>query len=178
MDNEGRANGETGKNPAAAFASSAPMYTDAAFCLLLPLEALDYDAVVQGTDLIPVSVMEEWSKTEPTERKAAEEKLKGEWDHWMSAHSAMILSTVIIEKTPRATAAMATARTAGGTGFSLHRAVRKRFRHRRSRRRSVFQSRPIRVLRNRISAAPDDSGAVTEVLRGRVRGALRRLSDV
>jgi hypothetical protein len=37
--------------------------------------------------------MEEWSKAEPTERKAAEEKLKGEWDHWMSAHSAMILST-------------------------------------------------------------------------------------
>jgi hypothetical protein len=28
--------------------------------------------------------MEEWSKTEPPERKAAEEKLKGEWDHWMS----------------------------------------------------------------------------------------------
>ena len=101
MDNEGRANGETGKNPAAAFASSAPMYTDAAFCLLLPLETLDYDAVVQGTDLIPVSVMEEWSKTEPTERKAAEEKLKGEWDHWMSAHSAMILSTDAGGKTAR-----------------------------------------------------------------------------
>jgi hypothetical protein len=103
MANEERANGETGKNPAAAFASSAPMYTDAAFCLLLPLETLDYDAVVQGTDLIPVSVMEEWSKTEPTERKAAEEKLKGEWDHWMSAHSAMILSTDAGGKTKRVT---------------------------------------------------------------------------
>ena len=53
--------------------------------------------------LIPVSVMEEWSKTEPTERKAAEEKLKGEWDHWMSAHSAMILSTDAGGKTKRVT---------------------------------------------------------------------------
>ena len=53
--------------------------------------------------LIPVSVMEEWSKTEPAEKKTAEEKLKGEWDHWMSAHSAMILSTDAGGKTKRVT---------------------------------------------------------------------------
>jgi hypothetical protein len=53
--------------------------------------------------LIPVSVMEEWSKTEPSEKKAAEEKLKGEWNQWMSAHSAMILSTDAGGKTKRVT---------------------------------------------------------------------------
>jgi hypothetical protein len=53
--------------------------------------------------LIPVSVMEEWSNTEPTEKKSAEEKLKGEWDQWMNAHSAMILSTDAGGKTKRVT---------------------------------------------------------------------------
>ena len=53
--------------------------------------------------LIPVSVMEEWSGTEPSEKKAAEEKLKGEWNQWMSAHSAMILSTDAGGKTKRVT---------------------------------------------------------------------------
>ena len=53
--------------------------------------------------LIPVSVMEEWSKTEPSEKKAAEEKLKSEWNQWMSAHSAMILSTDAGGKTKRVT---------------------------------------------------------------------------
>ena len=53
--------------------------------------------------LIPVSVMQEWSKTEPSEKKAAEEKLKGEWDQWMRAHSAMILSTDAGGKTKRVT---------------------------------------------------------------------------
>jgi hypothetical protein len=53
--------------------------------------------------LIPVSVMQEWSKTEPSEKKAAEEKLKSEWNQWMSAHSAMILSTDAGGKTKRVT---------------------------------------------------------------------------
>jgi hypothetical protein len=53
--------------------------------------------------LIPVSVMEEWSNTEPSEKKAAEEKLKGEWAQWMRAHSAMILSTDAGGKTKRVT---------------------------------------------------------------------------
>jgi hypothetical protein len=53
--------------------------------------------------LIPASVMQEWLKTEASERKAAEEKMKGEWDQWMSAHSAMILSTDAGGKTKRVT---------------------------------------------------------------------------
>jgi hypothetical protein len=36
--------------------------------------------------LIPASVVEKWSKTDPNERKAAEEKMRGEWDNWMRAH--------------------------------------------------------------------------------------------
>jgi hypothetical protein len=53
--------------------------------------------------LIPASVMQEWLKTEASERKAAEEKMKGEWNQWMSAHSAMILSTDVGGKTKRIT---------------------------------------------------------------------------
>ena len=33
--------------------------------------------------LIPVAVMGGWAETDPTEKKAAEDKLKGEWDAWM-----------------------------------------------------------------------------------------------
>jgi hypothetical protein len=53
--------------------------------------------------LIPASVMQEWMQTEASERKAAEEKMKGEWDQWMSSHSAMILSTDAGGKTKRIT---------------------------------------------------------------------------
>jgi hypothetical protein len=73
---------------------------------------------------------------------------------------------------------MVTVRTAGGAAFSLHSAIRARFRHRRSRRKSVIQSRPIRAFRDDFPAAPDDDVAVAEVMRGRARGALRRRSDV
>ena len=34
--------------------------------------------------LAPASVIEEWKKTEPEKRKAAEEKMQGEWRKWMS----------------------------------------------------------------------------------------------
>lgn len=39
--------------------------------------------------LAPASVIEEWKKTEPTKRKAAEEKMQGEWKKWMSDHARM-----------------------------------------------------------------------------------------
>ena len=29
--------------------------------------------------LVPASVMEEWSKTDPNDKKAAEEKMRSEW---------------------------------------------------------------------------------------------------
>ena len=54
--------------------------------------------------LIPAAVMEGWSKTEPTEKKAAEDKLKGEWDAWMNERAAMIISTEAAGKTKRVTA--------------------------------------------------------------------------
>jgi hypothetical protein len=53
--------------------------------------------------LIPAAVMEEWSKTDPDARKAAEEKMRGEWDNWMSTHSKMIISTDAGGKTKRVT---------------------------------------------------------------------------
>jgi hypothetical protein len=46
------------------------------------------------------------------------------------------------------------------------------------RRRSVFQSRPIRVFRDDFPAAPDDDVAVAEVMRGRARDSRRRRLDV
>ena len=55
--------------------------------------------------LIPVAVMDGWAKTNPTEKKAAEDKLKGEWDAWMKERAAMILSTEAAGKTKRVTAA-------------------------------------------------------------------------
>lgn len=39
--------------------------------------------------LAPVSVIEEWKKTEPAKRKAAEEKMQGEWKKWMGDHAKM-----------------------------------------------------------------------------------------
>ncbi len=39
--------------------------------------------------LAPVSVIEEWKKTAPEKRKAAEEKMQREWKKWMSDHAKM-----------------------------------------------------------------------------------------
>ncbi|MFZ1987649.1 MAG: hypothetical protein WAV21_01275 [Minisyncoccia bacterium] len=53
--------------------------------------------------LTPVSVLEAWSKTDPEERKVAEEKMKGEWQTWASTHAGMILETAGAGKTKRVT---------------------------------------------------------------------------
>ncbi|SFK59251.1 hypothetical protein [Methylocapsa palsarum] len=53
--------------------------------------------------LIPAAVMDGWAQTDPAEKKAGEEKLKGEWDRWMNEHSSMILSTEAAGKTKRVT---------------------------------------------------------------------------
>jgi hypothetical protein len=34
--------------------------------------------------MAPVSVLEDWKKTDPATRKAAEEKMQGEWKAWMT----------------------------------------------------------------------------------------------
>jgi hypothetical protein len=53
--------------------------------------------------LVPVSVMEDWSTTDPKEKKSAEEKLRGEWQKWMGSHEKMIISTDAGGKTKRVT---------------------------------------------------------------------------
>jgi hypothetical protein len=53
--------------------------------------------------LVPASVMQAWSTTDPIERKATEEKAKGEWRNWMGAHAKMIISTDAGGKTKRVT---------------------------------------------------------------------------
>jgi hypothetical protein len=39
------------------------------------------------TYLAPASVIEEWKKTNPETRKAAEEKMQSDWKKWMSEHT-------------------------------------------------------------------------------------------
>lgn len=41
------------------------------------------------TYLAPVSVIEEWKKTDPATRKAAEEKMRADWGKWMGAHAGL-----------------------------------------------------------------------------------------
>jgi hypothetical protein len=41
------------------------------------------------TYLTPPSVIDEWKKTEPEKRKAAEDKMQGEWKKWMTDHKRM-----------------------------------------------------------------------------------------
>ena len=38
------------------------------------------------TYLAPASVIDEWKKTDPEKRKAAEEKMQNDWKKWMSNH--------------------------------------------------------------------------------------------
>ncbi len=53
---------------------------------------------------IPAAVMSDWGKTDPNTRKAAEEKMKAEWQKWMSEHAKMIKVTEVCGKTKQATA--------------------------------------------------------------------------
>lgn len=52
---------------------------------------------------IPQTVMADWHKTDEGERKAAEEKMKAEWDKWTADHSKMIHLTAACGKTKRVT---------------------------------------------------------------------------
>ncbi len=51
--------------------------------------------------LIPASVLEDWSKTDPDKRKAAEEKMRGEWNEWMRNHAKILADTRACGKTKR-----------------------------------------------------------------------------
>jgi hypothetical protein len=53
--------------------------------------------------LAPVAVLEEWKKTDPNTRKAAEEKMRGEWRTWMQKHAQKVTDTAGAGKTKRVT---------------------------------------------------------------------------
>jgi hypothetical protein len=40
--------------------------------------------------LAPASVIDDWKKTDPETRKAAESKMQGEWKKWMGDHGKML----------------------------------------------------------------------------------------
>jgi hypothetical protein len=55
--------------------------------------------------LAPASIIDDWKKTEPEKRKAAEEKMQGEWSTWMSDHTKMFADRGAgVGKTKRVTA--------------------------------------------------------------------------
>jgi hypothetical protein len=53
--------------------------------------------------LAPPDVLAGWAKTDPAVRKAAEEKMRGDWQRWMSDHAKMITSTEAAGKTKAVT---------------------------------------------------------------------------
>ena len=57
------------------------------------------------TYLAPASVIDDWKKTDPATRKAAEEKMQGAWRKWMSDHAKMFVDMGAgVGKTKRVTA--------------------------------------------------------------------------
>jgi hypothetical protein len=55
--------------------------------------------------LTPVEVLSDWAKTDPNTKKAAEEKMRGDWERWMSEHARMITVTEAGGKTKVVTSA-------------------------------------------------------------------------
>ncbi|HEX2788857.1 MAG TPA: hypothetical protein VHN17_00355 [Steroidobacteraceae bacterium] len=49
--------------------------------------------------LAPPDVLAGWAKTDPAVKQAAEEKMRAEWQRWMSEHAKMITSTEAAGKT-------------------------------------------------------------------------------
>ncbi len=57
------------------------------------------------TYLAPASVIDDWKKTEPEKRKAAEEKMQGEWQRWMKDNAKLFVDKGAgVGKTKRVTA--------------------------------------------------------------------------
>jgi len=57
------------------------------------------------TYLAPDSIFDEWKKTDPEKRKAAEEKMQGDWKKWMSDHAHIFVDKGAgVGKTRRVTA--------------------------------------------------------------------------
>jgi hypothetical protein len=57
------------------------------------------------TYLAPTSVIEEWKKTDPQKRKAAETEMQGDWKKWMTNHANIFVDKGAgVGKTRRVTA--------------------------------------------------------------------------
>ena len=55
--------------------------------------------------LAPAAVLAEWAKTDPATREAAEQKMRADWNRWMSEHAKMITVTEAAGKTKAVTSA-------------------------------------------------------------------------
>jgi hypothetical protein len=55
--------------------------------------------------LTPAEVLSDWAKTDPSTKKAAEEKMRSEWERWMGDHARMITVTEAGGKTKVITSA-------------------------------------------------------------------------
>ena len=55
--------------------------------------------------LVPADVLANWAKTDPGVKKAAEEKMRDEWQRWMGDHAKMITITEAAGKTKAVTSA-------------------------------------------------------------------------
>lgn len=53
--------------------------------------------------LASVAVLDEWKKTDPNTRRAAEEKMRGEWRAWMQKYAQKVTETAGAGKTKRVT---------------------------------------------------------------------------
>jgi hypothetical protein len=52
--------------------------------------------------LAPAKVIEDWSRTDPEPRKTAEDKMRDEWQRWLSDHASILTTTEAAGKTKRA----------------------------------------------------------------------------
>src|ERR1039457_1152726 len=55
--------------------------------------------------LLPADVLAGWGKTDPATKKAAEQKMQGDWQRWMGNHAKMITVTEGAGKTKVVTSA-------------------------------------------------------------------------
>lgn len=53
--------------------------------------------------MAPAAMIAEWMQKSPEERKAEEDKMKGEWDAWMKKHGSSLKETAGAGKTKRVT---------------------------------------------------------------------------
>jgi hypothetical protein len=55
--------------------------------------------------LVPADVLAAWAKTDPDTKKAAEQKMQGQWQRWMGEHANMITLSEAAGKTKAVTSA-------------------------------------------------------------------------